>query len=638
MGWKTLLPDGVRSRYAVKLLAVSLLITTVIVAGGGVIAYQVSDRVTEEQLRSVEANAELEAESLARWFEGEQESIRLLSSHNGVRPSDPAATNRTLARQLRRAPDELASLHVVERPTAQPSNGTTERIVSSTDGLEGADLAATGIDWGETADGEPVSFRFDGIEDVLVSWVYVDGGEMSVAIASPTPDGEHVLIGEYRPSTRVTRAADAFDGANTVVLGGVSGYVMFERNRPNEFRPYKGDSVATEVESRIDNRENQFAPISGSELGETEVRGYHSVPSDGVNWVVVKEVPRSNALAVTDRIESYLTGLIGLVFVGFVFLSGMIHYGPIRSIKRLSEQAEAIADGDLTVDIGSADRRDEVGQLRRSLRETKSYVETITDQAEKIARREFDDDALDERIPGPVGEAMAAMSDDLERFIAESRRREQRLEVFNRVLRHDLRNQLDVIDSHTERLADRTDGDHAEAVLAATDRLAKTGTRARRIDRLMARDLEPTTVDLAAVLRDLLADLNSGDVTVETELPSPATLRTDEGTLRATLVGPLENAVRYADTTVTVAVEPADGGYTVVVSDDGPGIPATELESLAAGTETSLQHGRGLGLWQLKWGIDALGGTLSFETDDGTTVNISLADLTDGTENGDRVR
>ncbi|ERH01035.1 MAG: hypothetical protein J07HN6_02667 [Halonotius sp. J07HN6] len=44
-------------------------------AGGTLIAGQVADRVTAEQIDAVEANAELEAESLACWFEGEQESI-----------------------------------------------------------------------------------------------------------------------------------------------------------------------------------------------------------------------------------------------------------------------------------------------------------------------------------------------------------------------------------------------------------------------------------------------------------------------------------------------------------------------------------------------------------------------------------
>jgi methyl-accepting chemotaxis protein len=638
MDSKELLPEEIRSRYAVKLFAVSLLITLVIVAGGTALAGQVSDRVTNEQLNSVEANAELEAESLARWFEGEQESIRLLSSHRGIDPSNRTRTERTLDRELSRTSGELVGLHVVERPTEQPSNGTTERIVASSDGLAGESLATTNVDWGQTTAGEEVTFQFDSTADTLVSWVYLDNGNMSVAIASPTRDGDHVLVGEYHPSTRVAATADATNGTNTVVLGGVSGYVMFEKNSPNEFRPYKGESTVTEVESRIEERPNQFAPISGAELDDTEVRGYHSVPSDGVNWVVVKEVPRSTALAVTNQVQTDLTGLIGLTIVGFVLISGMIHFGPIRSIRRLSRQAEAVAEGDLTAEIPDGNRIDEVGQLRTSLHRTKAYIETITKQAEKIARREFDDAALDEGIPGPVGEAMVDMRDDLERFIEEREQREQRLEVFNRLLRHNLRNRLDVIRSHTEELADRTDGDDTEAILAATDRLASISTRARRIDRLMARNPDPTTVDLTSVVSDLLSQIPADDVTVNTEFPSTATLRTDAEILRTTLTSPLENAVGYAESSVTVSIAPTADGYRIAITDDGPGIPAAELESLAAGTETSLQHGRGLGLWQLKWGIDALGGTLSFETDDGTTVNISLADLTDGTENGDRVR
>jgi signal transduction histidine kinase len=409
---------------------------------------------------------------------------------------------------------------------------------------------------------------------------------------------------------------------------------MFEKNSPNEFRPYKGESTVTEVESRIEERPNQFAPISGAELDDTEVRGYHSVPSDGVNWVVVKEVPRSTALAVTNQVQTDLAGLIGLTVVGFLLISGMIHLGPISSIRRLSRQAEAVAEGDLTAEIPDGNRIDEVGQLRASLHRTKAYIETITEQAEKIARREFDDAALDEDIPGPVGEAMVDMRDDLERFIEERKQREQRLEVFNRLLRHNLRNRLDVIRSHTEQLADQTDGDDAEAVIAATDRLASIGTRARRIDRLMAREPDPTVVDLTSVVPSLLSRIVSDDVTVNTEFPPAATLRTDAEILRTTLTSPLENAVKYAESDVTVSIAPiADReGYRIAISDDGPGIPAAELESLAAGTETSLQHGRGLGLWQLRWGIDALGGDLSFETDDGTTVNITLADLTDRTE------
>mgnify|MGYP002760278527 FL=1 len=60
------------------------------------------------------------------------------------------------------------------------------------------------------------------------------------------------------------------------------------------------------------------------------------------------------------------------------------------------------------------------------------------------------------------------------------------------------------------------------------------------------------------------------------------------------------------------------------ITDDGPGIPNAELATLRSGTETDLRHGRGLGLWQLRWGVDELNGTLAFDTDDGTTVEITV--------------
>jgi len=194
MGWTQYLPDRLRSRYAVKLLGLSVLVVAVILATGSVMAFQVSHRVTDEQLRSIEANAELEATALGRWLAGEQGNVRVLSEHEGIDPGDPAATRATLRTERDRGGEELAALHLVERASVPTSNGTTETILVSTDReLEGRALAATNIEWGENPDGTERTFGFENRSDLLVSWVYMDGDEPSVVIASPTPDGEYVL-------------------------------------------------------------------------------------------------------------------------------------------------------------------------------------------------------------------------------------------------------------------------------------------------------------------------------------------------------------------------------------------------------------------------------------------------------------
>jgi PAS domain S-box-containing protein len=212
--------------------------------------------------------------------------------------------------------------------------------------------------------------------------------------------------------------------------------------------------------------------------------------------------------------------------------------------------------------------------------------------------------------------------------ITERKRREQRLEVFNRILRHNLRNQLDVIRSHAEVLADQATDDHAERIIAAVDELAGMGTRARKSDQIMAMDAAPTESDLSALLSDLVDNVGPlpEGLEVETAMPERAPLTTSEDAVRIAVQNALENAIEHGNATVRLAVEESPAGYRVVVEDDGPGIPEEELVPIETGTETNLRHGRGLGLWQLRWSVDMINGELSFDTTEGTTVTITVPD------------
>ena len=212
--------------------------------------------------------------------------------------------------------------------------------------------------------------------------------------------------------------------------------------------------------------------------------------------------------------------------------------------------------------------------------------------------------------------------------VTERKRREQRLEVFNRVLRHNLRNQVDVIRSHAEVLADQTSEDHPERIIAAVDELATIGARARKTDQIMSVEGGPTELDLAETLRETVEKVCPRDdtTTVTTELPEHATLRTNEQAVTTAVESALENALEHAESSIGVSVEESPEGYTVTVNDDGPGIPRDELVPIEAGTETTLRHGRGLGLWQLRWSVDEINGELSFDTTNGTTVRITVPD------------
>ena len=216
------------------------------------------------------------------------------------------------------------------------------------------------------------------------------------------------------------------------------------------------------------------------------------------------------------------------------------------------------------------------------------------------------------------------------RDVTERELREQRLSVLNRVLRHNLRNKVEVLKSHTEVLDEQLDAhtEHTETLAETADDIAELGRSARQIDQFVGEASGDEAVDVVDSVSHTLdaVDGHRANLTVSVEAPESLPVVTNRRALTAALESALDNAVTYADSAVTVTVEDAADGCTVSVSDDGPGIPEGELDWLDSGVETPLEHGTGLGLWQLTWAVRTLGGELAFETVDGTTVEIAVPD------------
>ena len=204
------------------------------------------------------------------------------------------------------------------------------------------------------------------------------------------------------------------------------------------------------------------------------------------------------------------------------------------------------------------------------------------------------------------------------REVTERELRKERLAVLNRVLRHNLRNQLDVVNAHLEAV----DDDHADAATEATNRIAHMSDRARTIDRLLSETRESVAIDVAELIRNTVAAYDSP---IAVEAPDSLTITTDCAALEAAVESAVDNAVTHA-TNVTIFLRQTPDGCEIRVADDGPGIPESELSALETGTETPLQHGTGLGLWQLSWAARTLSGDVSFDTSEGTTVTITVSD------------
>lgn len=219
--------------------------------------------------------------------------------------------------------------------------------------------------------------------------------------------------------------------------------------------------------------------------------------------------------------------------------------------------------------------------------------------------------------------------------VTDRERREQRLTVLNRVLRHNLRNDLGTLRGYASLLVENADDDRAEvaAVVAeTTDDLVDLSEKARQIERLIAREEMPAeTVDVAPVVAGVAEFVASEqDGTVDLDVADGVVLDTDPVVLESVVRNLVENAFQHGtdgSEVVEVSVDRTSADVVeVVVADDGPGIRDEQVRVLESGSETPLEHADGLGLWLVQWGATQIGGQVDIESNEprGTVVTLSL--------------
>jgi len=225
--------------------------------------------------------------------------------------------------------------------------------------------------------------------------------------------------------------------------------------------------------------------------------------------------------------------------------------------------------------------------------------------------------------------------------VLELRRTKRRLaqsnDVLNRVLRHDLRNRLNVVLGHLSELERTASGEaatHTEELRHTVEELLSTTEKARQIDEALGTaDREQHPVDLVSAVESRLDALEqtAPDATVERDLPERAMIRAD-WLLDSVLDNVVENTLVHSETapSLSVAVE-VDGRTTRLrFVDDCPSIPQTELDVFSSRSETPLCHSKGVGLWLVIWVVESYGGAVAFErtADGGNVVTLSFRTAT----------
>jgi signal transduction histidine kinase len=209
--------------------------------------------------------------------------------------------------------------------------------------------------------------------------------------------------------------------------------------------------------------------------------------------------------------------------------------------------------------------------------------------------------------------------------------RKQRIQVLNRILRHNIRNNLDVIKARAQATTENSQPTQkqVDTILQVADSLEALSADARRIEKLMQRSHEETVrLSLGMVIESVIDTVETDQAVVTVDIPA-ISLQVDEELLRFALRNLVENAIEHNDRPephVDIRAERTETGLTLTVSDNGPGVPASERNVIEAESEGPLAHATSIGLWGTNWAVQTLGGELSFGESEsgGASVQIDI--------------
>ena len=216
-------------------------------------------------------------------------------------------------------------------------------------------------------------------------------------------------------------------------------------------------------------------------------------------------------------------------------------------------------------------------------------------------------------VAAPDGETSHFIG--IQRDVTSRKRRERLIGVLNRVLRHNLRNDMGVVAGLGDTIATAADGKiaaQAETVTETARDLISVSEKAKMVETALRDDPTPRPLDIVEVVEGAVAKLQETHpgATIRCELPDEQqAMATDR--LGMVLTELVDNAIAAGGSGVTVAVVPPDDDeerVTVEVRDDGPGLPAMEVRVLKQASESSVDHASSFGLWMANWLVTEMGG------------------------------
>lgn len=218
------------------------------------------------------------------------------------------------------------------------------------------------------------------------------------------------------------------------------------------------------------------------------------------------------------------------------------------------------------------------------------------------------------------------------RDITDRRRRERQLVVMDNLLRHNLRNDLNVMLGQAELVEEAFPeaAEHTAVVRRVGQQLLQSAEKEREIIDLITEQQGREPIDLRHVVEEAVETIRERypHALVEVGEQAPIVVR-GRPELQQAAVELLENAIRHSDAErprVMVSVRQTGQHAEFVVEDEAAPLPSVEADVLRGSHDmTDVYHSSGLGLWLVYWAVELSNGHLTVHTDEGgNRISVSL--------------